>query len=284
MQLGIHLPQAGEQATPDLIMRHAMRAEALGLDDLWVSEHIIVPKDATYPPSPLFYEPVVTLAWVAAATKRVRLGTSVLVLPIRHPLPLAKELATLHNLSGGRLILGAGVGWLQEEFAALGVPFRERGRRMDEGIAMMRAVWTQDPVTFQTKYIAGEIASLRMQPLPVSPIPIWIGGTAEAQLARAAKLDGWHGSRMPPAEVAPIVEKLRAMRPDPDFTISMRMRWNGEDMAVLQARLAEFAAIGVQHVLVEPDNRETDDWDRVLEGVGRAVDLAHKQDQGQKAR
>ena len=152
MQLGIHLPHAGDQATPALIRRFAIRAEALGLADVWVSEHIIVPR-AAFPRSPLFYDPVVTLTWVAAVTQRVRLGTSVLVLPMRHPLPLAKELATLHNLSEGRLILGAGVGWLEPEFAALGVPFRERGRRMDEGIAMMRAVWEQDPVTFRGKYI-----------------------------------------------------------------------------------------------------------------------------------
>ncbi len=146
MQLGIHLPHAGEQATPDKIRRAAMRAEELGLDDVWVSEHIIVPR-ATFPRSPLFFDPVLSLTWAAAVTKRVRLGTSVLVLPMRHPLPLAKELATLQNFSEGRLILGAGVGWLEAEFAALGAPFHERGRRTDEGIAMMRAVWTQDPVT-----------------------------------------------------------------------------------------------------------------------------------------
>src|SRR3984885_7098630 len=134
MQLGIHLPHAGEQATPALIKRYAIRAEALGFSDVWVSEHIIVPRKQ-FPRSPLFYDPVVTLSWVAAVTERVRLGTSVLVLPMRHPLPLAKELATLHNLSDGRLILGAGVGWLEPEFAALGAPFHERGRRMDEGIA-----------------------------------------------------------------------------------------------------------------------------------------------------
>jgi alkanesulfonate monooxygenase SsuD/methylene tetrahydromethanopterin reductase-like flavin-dependent oxidoreductase (luciferase family) len=91
---------------------------------------------------------------------------------MRHPLPLAKELATLQNFSGGRLILGAGVGWLESEFAALGVPFHERGRRMDEGIAMMRAVWTQDPVTFRSKYIPAEITEMTMSPRPVRPIPI----------------------------------------------------------------------------------------------------------------
>jgi len=106
MQLGIHLPHAGEQATPGLIRRAALRAEDLGLDDVWVSEHIIVPR-ASFPRSPLFYDPVLSLTWAAAVTKRVRLGTSVLVLPMRHPLPLAKELATLQNFSDGRLILSA---------------------------------------------------------------------------------------------------------------------------------------------------------------------------------
>src|SRR5207302_11362074 len=165
MQLGIHLPHAGEQATPDKIRRAAMRAEDLGFDDVWVSEHIIVPR-ASFPRSPLFYDPVLSLTWAAAVTKRVRLGTSVLVLPMRHPLPLAKELATLQNCSEGRLILGAGVGWLEAEFAALGAPFHERGRRMDEGIAMMRAVWSQDPISFEAKTIPAVIDDMRSLPQP----------------------------------------------------------------------------------------------------------------------
>ena len=141
MQIGIHLPHIGRKAGPEAIRRAAEQAEQLGLDDVWASEHIIVPKGAPYPPSPAFYDPLMTLTWAAAYTSKVRLGTSVLVLPMRHPLPLAKELSTLQCLSGGRLIVGAGVGWLEAEYAALGVPFRERGKRMDEGIAMMRAVW-----------------------------------------------------------------------------------------------------------------------------------------------
>jgi alkanesulfonate monooxygenase SsuD/methylene tetrahydromethanopterin reductase-like flavin-dependent oxidoreductase (luciferase family) len=118
MRYGIHLPHAGEQATPALIRRHAEWAEDLGVEDVWVSEHIIVPRDK-FPRSPLFFDPVLSLTWAAAVTKRVKLGTTVLVLPMRHPLPLAKELATLHNFSEGWLILGAGSGWLKEEFAAL---------------------------------------------------------------------------------------------------------------------------------------------------------------------
>jgi probable F420-dependent oxidoreductase len=271
MQFGIHLPHAGEQATPELIRRHAIRAEALGLSDVWVSEHIIVPRKQ-FPRSPLFYDPVLTLTWVAAVTQRVRLGTSVLVLPMRHPLPLAKELATLHNLSAGRLILGAGVGWLEPEFAALGAPFHERGRRMDEGIAMMRAVWTQDPVTFKAKYIPAEITDMTMLPLPISRIPIWIGGSSDAALKRCTRItDGWHGSRETPDEAAPIVRRLRAERPDDGFTISMRMQWNGYDQGELRDRVAAYAAVGVQHIMIAPENREVDDWDSVIEGAGRLV-------------
>src|SRR5437879_9466742 len=166
MRLGIHLPHIGRKAGPEAIRRAAVQAEQLGFSDVWVSEHIIVPRDAPYPPSAVFWDPVLTLTWAAACTQRVGLGTSVLVLPMRHPLPLAKELATLQNLSGGRLILGAGVGWLEAEFEALGVPFHERGRRMDEGIAMMRAVWSEDPVTFEAKYIPAVIEGLRMQAKP----------------------------------------------------------------------------------------------------------------------
>src|ERR1051326_9139174 len=174
MRLGIHLPQIGRKAGPEAIRRAAEQAEQLGFADVWTSEHIILPNGAPYPPSPSFYDPVLALTWAAAYTSRVGLGTSVLVLPMRHPLPLAKELATLQNLSKGRLILGAGVGWLEAEFNALGVPFKERGRRMDEGIAMMKPVWSQHPVSFPAKYIPAVIHDMRTQPQPVKPIPIWI--------------------------------------------------------------------------------------------------------------
>src|SRR5262249_24793442 len=252
MQLGIHLPHAGEQATPEKIRRAAIRAEELGLDDVWVSEHIIVPR-ATFPRSPFFFDPVLSLTRAAAVTRRVRLGTSVLVLPMRHPLPLAKELATLQNFSEGRLILGAGVGWLEAEFAALGAPFRERGRRTEEGIAMMRAVWSQDPVTFHGKYIPAEITEMTMTPQPVRPIPIWFGARSEAAFKRTVRIgDGWHGSQLTPQAAAPVVERLRRERPEPEFTISMRTHWNGKDKGELRERIAAFAEVGVQHVMVHP--------------------------------
>jgi probable F420-dependent oxidoreductase len=272
MRLGIHLPQIGRKAGSDGIKRAAVQAEALGYDDVWTSEHIITPAGAMYPPSPLFYDPVLSLTWAAAYTSRVGLGTSVLVLPMRHPLPLAKELATLQNLSGGRLILGAGVGWLEKEFEALGVPFKERGRRTDEGIAMMRAVWSDDPVSFEANWIPAVIDNMRMMPKPTKPIPIWIGGTSEPALKRALRLDGWHGSRAMPEQAAPLVKRLREERPGDDFTISLRAAWDGRDDGVLKARLEGYWAVGVDHVMVEPHDRELDDWLNSVERVARAVE------------
>jgi probable F420-dependent oxidoreductase len=271
MQLGIHLPHIGRKAGPDAIRRAAVQAEQLGFDDVWVSEHIIVPKDASYPPSPSFYEPVLTLTWAAAFTQRVRLGTSVLVLPMRHPLPLAKELATLQNLSQGRLILGAGVGWMEAEFAALGARFHERGRRMDEGIALMRAVWAEDPVSFQTRWIPAVVHEMRMQPRPVAPIPIWIGGSSEPALKRAMRLDGWHGSRVTPQAAPVLVQRLRATRPDSAFAISLRVRWDSEQQPRMRTDLAAYAEAGVQHVLLEPMERELDAWLRTVEDAARLI-------------
>ena len=270
MRLGIHLPHIGQKAGAAAIRDAAVQAEALGFADVWVSEHIIVPRDRMYPPSAIFWDPVLTLTWAAAATSRVGLGTSVLVLPLRHPLPLAKELATLQNLSEGRLILGAGVGWLEDEFAALGVPFGERGRRMDEGIAMMRSVWSDDPVTFRARTIPAVIDDMRMLPKPVKPIPIWIGGTSEPALKRALALDGWHGSRASPEQARSIVARLRAERPDPGFAVSLRSSWDGRDAGALRARLEGYAAVGVEHVLVEPAARELADWRAAVERIAAA--------------
>jgi probable F420-dependent oxidoreductase len=271
MRVGIHLPHIGRKAGPEAIRRAAVQAEELGFADAWASEHIIVPAGAPYPPSAVFWDPVLTLTWAAAFTGRIGLGTSVLVLPMRHPLPLAKELATLQNLSGGRLVLGAGVGWMAAEFAALGVPFAERGRRMDEGIALMRAVWADDPVSFAARHVPAVVDAMRMLPKPEGPIPIWIGGSSEAALRRALRQDGWHGSRLSPEAAAPIVRRLRKRRPEPEFAISLRCGWDGKDAGALAARLSAYAEAGIGHVLVEPAERSLDAWLAAVEHAATAM-------------
>jgi hypothetical protein len=144
---------------------------------------------------------------------------------------------------------------------------------MDEGIAMMRAVWSQDPVYFPARHIPAVIEDMRMLPQPVKPIPIWIGGSSEAALARAVKLaDGWHGSRLSPEEAAPIARRLREQRPQPAFTISLRYGWDGKDDGALRARLVAYGAAGVEHVLIEPAERALEDWLRAVERVAGAAE------------
>src|SRR6478609_6575702 len=152
MQVGIHLPQFGRASSPTAITEAARLAEELGFADVWVSDHVAIPAAQDYP-SPYLYDPLLTLAWAAAATERVGLGTSVLVVPQHNPLALANSLASLDALSGGRLTIAAGVGWSEAEFAALGQSFHDRGRRMDEIIGLLRACWREDPTTFAGEFV-----------------------------------------------------------------------------------------------------------------------------------
>jgi probable F420-dependent oxidoreductase len=270
VRFGIHLPQYGRAAGPDGIARAARQAEDLGFEDVWVSDHLAVPAAAPYPPA-FLYEPVVTLTFAAAVTEHVSLGTSVLVLPYRHPLHLAKELASLDRLSGGRLILGAAAGWLEGEFEALGVPFEERGARTDEALACLRACWEgPQPVSFDGPRV--HLQDLKVVPTPGRHIPIWVGGTSPPALRRAvAHGDGWHGTFMRPEETAPILAALRSERPDPAFTLSMRVSWDGltDEHDDLAAQVDAFADAGLQHLMVSPRQNDVDSWLRSSEALWR---------------
>ena len=205
MKLGIHIPQIGRKAGPEAIRRGARQAEDLGYDNIWVNDHLAIPHDAPYPPSKSFYEPLITLTWAAAATSRVELGTSVLVLPLRIPAHLAKELATLDLLSDGRLILGAGVGWMEAEFDAMGVPFHDRGARTNDIINILRACWGEDPISYRPTTVTAALDGIRALPQPERKIPIWIGGNSQPALRRAKALgDGWHGTRVPMDRLTPL--------------------------------------------------------------------------------
>jgi alkanesulfonate monooxygenase SsuD/methylene tetrahydromethanopterin reductase-like flavin-dependent oxidoreductase (luciferase family) len=177
MQLGVNVPNFGPGTDPGILREWARLAEGLGFGALMVSDHVAVTPDvAERYPEP-FYEPFTTLSWLAALTTTVRLGTTVLVLPYRHPLLVARMTANLHQLSGGRFVLGAGVGWARQEFEALGVPFTARGRLTDECLGILREAWD-----------AGH---------QESHVPVWIGGHSEAALRRAARFgDAWHPLRL----------------------------------------------------------------------------------------
>ena len=262
MKLGIHIPQIGRKAGPEAVRRGARQAEDLGYDNIWVNDHLAIPHDAPYPPSKSFYEPLITLTWAAAATSRVELGTSVLVLPLRIPAHLAKELATLDLLSDGRLILGTGVGWMEAEFDAMGVPFHDRGARSDDIINILRACWGEDPISYRPTTVTAALDGIRALPQPERKIPIWVGGNSKPALRRAKALgDGWHGTRVPIDQIDPIIEDLRAAR-GKDFVISMRLFWDPleDDQNALKEMADGYATSGVDALILEPRQRALDDW------------------------
>lgn len=277
MRFGIHLPQAGPAASRDGIIRAARQAEDLGFGDVWVSDHVVVPRERDYPPSAYIHEPIVAMAVAAAVTDRVGIGTTVLVVPMRQPVLLAKQLASIDVMSGGRVILGAAAGWLEPEFDALGVDFDSRGPVLDEAIDLMRATWTEDPITRSAPLAGAELRDMRAQPQPTAPIPIWIGGHSAPVYRRAIAVgDGWHGAFRTPAETRPIVEELRAGRPEENFVVSMRTRWDAleDDRDLIVAELEEYDEIGVQHIVAEPKQRTIDDWLRCGEAFAEILQVA----------
>ncbi len=277
VEVGIHLPQAGPAASGESMRRAALLAEELGYSDVWVSDHLVIPAGVKYPPSAYVYEPVVVMAWVAAVTKRVRIGTTVLVIPMRNPIVVAKMLASIDQMSGGRVILGAAAGWLEAEFNALGVPYDERGPRTDEALDMIRKLWTEDHITATFPVHGAEFESIRAKPQPARPIPIWIGGHAEVALKRAVRSgDGWHGAFINPAQAAVIIERLREERPDPDFVISLRTQWDPliDDPAFILDELEEYAAAGVNHIVAEPRQRDAGEYMRSIEQLASLYDSA----------
>ncbi|MGE3355826.1 MAG: TIGR03619 family F420-dependent LLM class oxidoreductase [Acidimicrobiia bacterium] len=277
MTAGVHLPQAGPAASGEALTRAAVLAEEVGFADVWVSDHLVVPTGVPYPPSVYVMEPLAVMAWVAAATRRVGLGTTVLVLPMRNPVVVAKSLATIDQLSGGRVILGTAAGWLEAEFDALGVPFAERGARTDEAIEMLQVMWTQDPITADFPVHGARFVSIRAKPQPAHRIPIWIGGHAPVALKRAVTVgDGWHGGFVAPEEVAPLVSQLRAARPEPAFAISMRTRWDPleDDRDTILAEIDHYRSVGVTHVVPEPRQRTLDAYLRSIEALADLLTVA----------
>jgi probable F420-dependent oxidoreductase len=275
MRVGIHLPQYGRAAGPEAIQAAARQAEALGLDDVWVSEHQVVPADMDFPPAYQF-EPLMTLAWAGAVTQRVGLGTSVMILPQHSGVGLANALASLDALSGGRVTLGAGVGWIEGEYRAMGASFADRGARMDEMLDLLRVCWSDDPISFEGAF--HKVEAVRLLPKPARPIPIWIGGKTERAYRRATERgDGFQFLRTPGAEVGPVIDRLRADRPETSFTLSVRVDWDGlrTDADEIQRELDAYQAAGIQHLLCCPAQRSLDDWLRSVEALAKLCEPYH---------
>jgi probable F420-dependent oxidoreductase len=308
----------------------AQAAEDLGLYSLWVGDHLLFPAEvdytrSRYPMTPTgrlaidtqstMLEALTVLSALAGATRRVRLGTSVLVLPYRHPLLTAKVVATLDVLSKGRVILGVGVGWLREEFEALGAAsFERRGALTDEYLRIFRHVWSAQEVDVAGRFY--QFTGFGFQPHPVQPwLPIWIGGASDAALRRVARLgDGWHPSHIPPRVYAAQLERLReylaaAGRSPGEVTLSINFQMvldrqaRGDELEYVPqaessarfvgnptaaaATLRQYAALGVTHAalnlsLLEEDGGEPRPPTEALEVLARDVLPLLASDHGRK--
>jgi probable F420-dependent oxidoreductase len=200
MRFGVMFANTGRAVKPDVAAALASIAEENGFESLWTVEHVVVPSDyrSTYPYSPSgrmpgaedspIPDPLIWLTWVAATTRTIRLATGILILPQRNPVILAKELATLDLLSGGRVTLGVGVGWLREEFEALGVPFEDRGARTDEHIEILRSLWREEETSWDGRFVHLDRVKSFPKPLQAQGIPIAVGGHTEAAARRAGRL------------------------------------------------------------------------------------------------
>jgi probable F420-dependent oxidoreductase len=273
MRVGVTVPNIHETLAERTTIEAVGRmADDLGFDSIWCNDHLAIPQardggraEPAYAAAygeqrgQHIYEPLIVLAYLAAVTRRVLLGTSVYLLALRSPVLTAKQAVSLDRLSEGRLVLGVGVGWLESEFAALGVPYRERGRRTDEAIAVLKEACGPDSADFLPKPV--------QQPHP----PLWIGGRSDAAVRRAARAgDAWHPSHLTVAELRRQIPELhleceRAGRSADDVTVTTRRKLvlagspndaDAErvlegDAGAIAATVADLEQVGVAHLIVE---------------------------------
>lgn len=224
MKFGLTGVGSGSTARPELLAEVAKKAEVLGYESVWIPEHLAVPveirspypyaADGKFPggPGAALHDPFVALGFVAACTEKIKLGTGVFVLPLRNPLAVAKAAASVDVLSGGRLLFGVGIGWLAEEFHAVGMPFQDRAARTREWIAILKTLWIQETPQFSGRFHSFPPVGFNPKPVQKPHPPIIFGGESRAALKRAAELgDGWFGVRYTPDSVKPQLALLKEL-------------------------------------------------------------------------
>jgi probable F420-dependent oxidoreductase len=278
MRLGLHALGIGPGARREVIDAVAVAAETGGFSTLWAGEHVVLVDrgGSRYPyaadgqiavaSDSDWLDPLIALSFAAAATRTIRVATGVLLLPEHEPVALAKRVASVDRLSGGRLALGIGVGWSREEFAALGIPFTRRGTRADEYVAAMRTIWSQDPASFDGTFVSFRDIRVNPKPTHADRLPIIVGGNSDAALRRVARLgDGWYGFNL--ADVSQARERITNLRTlceshgrDPaqlEIIVALDHPPRGDE----QDALAELGVDELVLVGVPPDDPEhASDW------------------------
>lgn len=258
MKLGLFHINMGPQCRPEVLASTAAEAEAAGFDSVWAGEHLVLP-DPRVPPAPMdpqepVLDPLLALAWAAASTTSIKLATGIVILPQRNPVVLAKQLASLDVLSGGRLLLGIGVGYLEPEFAAIGANFANRGAVTDEFLAAMRSLWDDEHPEYHGRFV--DFAGVNAHPRPVQqPIPVVVGGHSPPAFRRAvATGHGWYGFALRPEDMRSCVDGLRRAASEVDrpselgvleLSVTPRGRLTPESVAA-------FAEAGVHRLVVAP--------------------------------
>lgn len=267
MKFGIMFANVGPMALPEGAAAIGRFAEESGFESIWTVEHTVVPAgyQSTYPYSPdgrmpgtedaPIPDPLIWLTWVAAHTSTIRLGTGILILPQRNPVVLAKEVATLDVMSGGRVELGIGVGWLEEEFDAIGVPFEGRGQRADDHVEALRALWTQEAASHTGPFVSFDRAISRPQPVQGS-VPIVVGGHSEAAARRAGRLgDGFFPGKGDHRRLAELITIMRESAAehgrDPD-AIEVTSGGNGALGSRALDEVKALQDLGVSRVIIPP--------------------------------
>ncbi|MEV0387344.1 TIGR03619 family F420-dependent LLM class oxidoreductase [Nonomuraea sp. NPDC050643] len=259
MRLGVNVPNFGPGTDPGVLRRWAQTVEGLGFDLLMVSDHVVITPDVAEKYPPPFYEPFTTLSWLAGVTGRIRLGTTVIIVPYRHPLLVARMAANLNDLSGGRLVLGVGVGWARQEFDALGAAHERRGRVTDDYLAAIQDAWADEH-----DYRGGGV-------------PIWVGGDSEAALRRAVRFgEAWHPLRSTLTWLRETLPRLRALaaeqgRPEPALAPRITLHVTKEPLTGPGRRagegtieqiaddLAELEALGADTVVLDTFRGDPDE-------------------------
>jgi probable F420-dependent oxidoreductase len=268
MQLGINIRTMGESSTREIIAAAALAAEECpAVSDVWIPDHIAIPPDDAEGSGGRYLDPLATLAYLAALTSRVRIGTSVLVLPYRPALPTAKAIATIQELSGGRVLLGVGVGWMQAEFRAVGVDYRRRGRISDEIL------------DFVDRCFADEVVEANGQPFLFKPRParpaMFIGGAPEHALRRVLRhRAGWMPFAMTPDALRGPIANLRVQAQDaglPAPEIAVLTSLPTSDAAAARNLVAAYAAAGVGHVIHGARYADLDGFKRGLDALSAAA-------------
>ena len=298
MKYGVCIPNFGESLTTEAVRSVCEAAERLGYSSVWTTDHMVTPAGSTSPYTNLL-ESVAVLAYAAAVTRRVAIGSSIIVLPLRDPVLLAKQLATVDRLSGGRLIAGVAVGWWDAEFSSLGSSFHDRGERADEEIDLLRALWTQPVVDYVGHHYRLRDVTFEPKPEQGGALPLWIGGNSLAAVRRAAAVgNAWHATSIPFDEFQERVKQLKKLAGRKDVLVTTRMAidmsasapklttnpvgekrvvWGGGAEGVTKS-LREYEGAGLEYLVAYFGDKKEGDYLRAMEEFASLVIHSSRRD------